>query len=112
MFTPLDRITLVRLLSVSTIDRVGFLLVLDAIEVDPTQASTVVEVQRLLGLIAQQETQIQKLTTKQAGLTKADVLEFDSCGAPRHVRAGIQANLRSIANLIGWSYPSASAGSY
>lgn len=85
-------------------------MILDAIEADPTQAEIIVEVQRLMGLIGEQEVQIQKSTTKESGLTRADDLEFRErlC----HARSGRYENCRAIARLIGWSYRSNAAGSF
>jgi hypothetical protein len=106
-----DRITLVRLLKVDYVDRDGFLARLSAIESDLLQADIITEVQRLIGLISAQEIQLQKATTKEAGLTKADVLEFSEerlC----HIRSGRYENIREIARLIGWSFQTRVAGSF
>jgi hypothetical protein len=111
MFSATDRITLLRLLKVEYIDRDGFLARLSAIESDPLQADIITEVQRLIGLISAQETQLQKATTKEAGLTKADVLEFSQerlC----HIRSGRYENIREIARLVGWSFQTRVAGSF
>ncbi len=111
MFSPSDRITLQRLLRVAFIDRGDFLVQLGAIEADPLNVDIILEVQRLMGLISAQETQLQKATSKEAGLTKADVLEFSEerlC----HIRSGRYENIREIARLIGWEFQSRVAGSF
>jgi hypothetical protein len=110
-FTATDRITLTRLLKVEHVDREAFLLQLGEIESDPLQADIITEVQRLIGLISAQEIQLQKATTKEAGLTKADVLEFSEerlC----HIRSGRYENIREIARLIGWEFQTRVAGSF
>jgi hypothetical protein len=110
-FSPSDRITLQRLLRVAFVDRDNFLVQLGSIESDPLQADVITEVQRLIGLISAQETQLQKATTKEAGLTKADVLEFSEerlC----HIRSGRYENIREISRLIGWEFQSRVAGSF
>lgn len=111
MFSPSDRITLQRLLRVAFVDRGNFLVQLGSIESDLSQADVIPEVQRLIGLISAQEIQLQKATTKEAGLTKADVLEFSEerlC----HIRSGRYENIREIARLIGWEFQSRVAGSF
>jgi hypothetical protein len=111
MFSPSDRITLQRLLRVAFVDRGNFLVQLGSIESDLSQADVIPEVQRLIGLISAQETQLQKATTKEAGLTKADVLEFSEerlC----HIRSGRYENIREISRLIGWEFQSRVAGSF
>jgi hypothetical protein len=110
-FLPSDRITLQRLLRVAFVDRGNFLVQLSSIESDLSQADVIPEVQRLIGLISAQETQLQKATTKEAGLTKADVLEFSEerlC----HIRSGRYENIREISRLIGWEFQSRVAGSF
>jgi hypothetical protein len=111
MLSASDRITLVRLLKVAYVDRDSFLMQLGAIESDPLQADIITEVQRLIGLISAQEIQLQKATTKEAGLTKADVLEFSEerlC----HIRSGRYENIREIARLIGVEFQTRVAGSF
>jgi hypothetical protein len=111
MFSSADRVTLQRLLRVAFVDRNDFLTQLSSIESDSLQAGAIVEVQRLIGLIAAQEVQLQKATTKEAGLTKADVLEFSQerlC----HIRSGRYENIREIARLVGWDFVSRVAGSF
>jgi hypothetical protein len=111
MFLNSDRITLIRLLKVAFLDRDDFLMRLSSIESDLLQADIITEVQRLIGLISAQEIQLQKATTKEAGLTKADVLEFSEerlC----HIRSGRYENIREISRLIGWEFQSRVAGSF
>jgi hypothetical protein len=111
MFLASDRITLIRMLKVDYVDRDSFLMKLSSIESDLLQADIITEVQRLIGLISAQEIQLQKATTKEAGLTKADVLEFSEerlC----HIRSGRYENIREIARLIGWSFQTRVAGSF
>ena len=111
MFSSLERVTLQRLLRVAYVDRSDFSVQLGSIESDPSQINTMIEVRRLIDLIAAQEVQLQKATTKEAGLTKADVLEF-SQGRLCHIRSGRYENIREIARLIGWSFVSRVEGSF
>lgn len=111
MFSASDRITLIRLLKVDYVDRDGLLMRLSAIESDILQVDIITEVQRLIGLISAQEVQLQKATTKEAGLTKADVLEFGE-GRLCHIRSGRYENIREIARLVGWQFQTRVAGSF
>lgn len=111
MFTQNERTTLRRLMKVDVSTRNEFTLLLDAIEADATETTTIAEVQRLMGLVVEQESQIQKSTTKQAGLVQADVAGFSQhrlCD----IRAGRYENLREIARLIGWPFVTRAAGAF
>ncbi len=111
MFTQNERTTLRRMMKVERIQRDEFTALLDSIEADITEATTIAEVQRLMGLVVEQESQIQKSTTKQAGLVQADVAGFSErrlCD----IRAGRYENLREIARLIGWPFVTRAAGAF
>ncbi len=95
---------LIRNFSVAPSDRAAFNLLISNIEAEPTQAGLITQVEQLIDQLIQVETSVQKLGTKEAGVTKADVLEFNDRDRLYFTQARRDEILAQIACLIGWTW--------
>lgn len=81
-----------------------FLDLLNAIESDPSKVGLVAHLESLMVKLEQVETSIQKSTTKEAGITRADVVEFNDENRLHFARGRREEILSQIATAIGWKW--------
>jgi hypothetical protein len=81
-----------------------FLALLDAIGSDPIKAGLVTHLEGLMVTLEQVEISIQKTTTKEAGIIRADVVEFNDVNRLNFSVGRREEILDRIAKAIGWNW--------